>query len=112
MAGVGLLVSIHREGADRVDRHLHHLLFCHECLLSHSLTGCLLPRIKSHEIEAQDPHLQRLMVSSKNRVGQIIKTLVTVVTFIALTSWFHVIKATLNNLFRLTRGTRDAIRPT
>src|SRR5262245_2010173 len=67
-------------------------------LMERQLVGNLLIRqIKSHEIEAQDPHLQRLMVSSKNSVGQIIKTLVTVVTFIALTSWFRVIKATLNN---------------
>src|SRR5919201_166425 len=67
--------------------------------------------MESHEIEAQDPHLQRLMMSSKNSVGQIIKTCVTVVTFIALTSWFRVIKATLNNLFRLTRGTHNAVGP-
>src|SRR5215471_12936564 len=81
-------------------------------LMERQLVGNLLIRqIKSHEIEAQDPHLQRLMVSSKNSVGQIIKTLVTVVTFIALTSGFRVIKATLNNLLRRTRGTRDAIRP-
>src|SRR5919201_6674620 len=51
------------------------------------------------------------MMSSKDGVGQIIKTLVTVVTFIVLTSWFRVIKATLNNLFRLTRGTHNAVGP-
>ena len=32
-------------------------------------------------------------------------------TFIALTSWFRVIKATLNNLLRLTRGTHNAVGP-
>jgi len=37
-------------------------------------------------------------MSSKDGVGQTIKTFVTVVTFIALTRWFRVIKATLNNL--------------
>ena len=43
MAGVGLLDRVHREGTDRIDRQLHHLLVCHGCLLSHGLTGCLLP---------------------------------------------------------------------
>src|SRR5215475_9412651 len=51
------------------------------------------------------------MMSSKDGVGQIIKTFVTVVTCIALTSWFRVIKATLNNLLRLTRGTHNALGP-
>src|SRR5215475_8257680 len=51
------------------------------------------------------------MMSSKDGVGQIIKTCVTVVTCIASTSWFRVIKATLNNLLRLTRGTHNAVGP-
>src|SRR5215468_1885481 len=51
------------------------------------------------------------MMSSKDGVGEIIKTLVTVVTFIALTRWFRVIKATLHNLLRLTRGTPNTIGP-
>src|SRR5215471_13251823 len=51
------------------------------------------------------------MMSSEDGVGQIIKTFVTVVTFIALTSWFRVIKATLHNLCRLTRGTHNAVGP-
>src|SRR5262245_19679367 len=76
------------------------------------LVGNLLIRhIQPHKIQTQDPHFQRLMMSSKDGVGQIIKTFVTVVTFIALTSWFRVIKATLNNLFRLTRGTPNTIGP-
>src|SRR5215475_12875651 len=49
--------------------------------------------------------------TTKNRVGQIIKTCVTVVTRIALTGGFRVIKATLDDLLGLTRGTRDAIGP-
>src|SRR5215470_2243570 len=48
---------------------------------------------------------------TKNRVGQIIKTCVTVVTRIALTGGFRVIKATLDDVLRLTRRTRDAIGP-
>src|SRR5262249_30716813 len=44
-------------------------------------------------------------------VGHIIKALVTVMTRIALTGGFCVIKATLDDVFGLTRGTRDAIGP-
>jgi hypothetical protein len=47
----------------------------------------------------------------KNSVGQIIEAFVTVVTLIALTSWFRVVKATLDDLVRLTRGARNAIWP-
>jgi hypothetical protein len=49
------------------------------------------------------------MMSRKNGIGQIIKAFVAVMTFIALTSRFRVIKATFDDLFRLTRGTLDAV---
>src|SRR5713101_385596 len=51
------------------------------------------------------------MMSGKDRVGQIIKACVTVVTLITLTGGFRVIKATLDDLFRLTRGARNAVGP-
>jgi hypothetical protein len=51
------------------------------------------------------------MMSGKDRVSQIIKALVTVVTLIALTGRFRVIKAALDDVLRLTRGTPDAIGP-
>src|SRR4030095_4427669 len=51
------------------------------------------------------------MMSSKDRVRQIIKAVVTVVTLIALPGRFRVINATLDDLFRLTRGARNAIWP-
>jgi hypothetical protein len=43
-------------------------------------------QIQTHKIEAQDPDLQRLMMARKNGVGHIIKAVVAVVTFVALTS--------------------------
>src|SRR5438874_557400 len=51
------------------------------------------------------------MMSSKDGVGQVIKACVTVVTLIALTGRFRIIKAALDHMFRLTRRTLDAIRP-
>jgi len=50
-------------------------------------------------------------MSSKDRVGQIIKAFITVVTLITLTSRFCIIKAAFDHLLRLTRGTCDAIGP-
>jgi len=55
---------------------------------------------------------QRLMMASKNGVGQIIKACVTVVTLVALTGWLCVIKATLDDLCGCTRGARDSFWPT
>jgi hypothetical protein len=50
-------------------------------------------------------------MAGKDGVRQIIKAFVTVVTLIALPSRFGVIKATLDDLCRLTRGARNIIGP-
>ena len=62
----------------------------------------LVRQVEPHKIQTQYPHFQRLMMASKDRVGHIVETLVTVVTFIALTGGFRVIKATLDDMLRLT----------
>src|SRR5215472_6256254 len=81
-------------------------------LIDGQLVGNLLIRyIQPHKIQTQYPHFQRLMMSSKDGVGQVIKACVTVVTLIALTGRFRVIKAALDHMLRLTRGTLDTIRP-
>src|SRR5262245_37672285 len=59
----------------------------------------------------QYPHFQRLMMSSKDGIGQIIKALVTVVTLVALTGGFRVIKAALDDVLGLTRGAGDTVWP-
>jgi hypothetical protein len=50
-------------------------------------------------------------MSSTYRVSQIIKALVTVVTLVALTGGFRIIKAALDYMSRLTRGTLYTIGP-
>jgi hypothetical protein len=60
-----------------------------------------------HTIQPQDPHLQRLMMSSNDGVGPIITTVVTVVTCLALTSGFRVLTAPLHHLLRLPSGTHQ-----
>src|SRR5215217_5299671 len=51
------------------------------------------------------------MMSSKDRIGQIIKAFITVVTLITLTSRFCIIKAAFDHMLRRTRRTCDAIGP-
>src|SRR5215471_2070334 len=51
------------------------------------------------------------MMSCKNGVCQVIKARVTIGTLIALTGRLRVIKATLNDLFGLTRWAVDAVWP-
>ena len=50
-------------------------------------------------------------MSSKDSVSQIIKASVTVVTLIALTGGFRIIKAALDHMSRLASGTLDTIGP-
>ena len=71
----------------------------------------LVRHVESHEIQTSYLDLQRLMMSRKPRVGQSIEAWVTVVTRIALTSGFRVVQATLDDVLRRTRGTRNAIWP-
>src|SRR5467141_1683178 len=68
-------------------------------------------QIQPHKIQTQYPHCQRLMMSSKDGVGQVIKACVTVVALRALTGRFRVINATLDDVFGLPRGTPDAVGP-
>src|SRR5712664_2886654 len=51
------------------------------------------------------------MMARKDGVGQIIKASVTVVTLVALTGRFRVIKTTLDDVCGLTRGAGDTVRP-
>ena len=51
------------------------------------------------------------MMSRKNGICQIVKTCVTVGTLITLTCGLRVIKAALDDMFGLTRGTHDAVWP-
>ena len=51
------------------------------------------------------------MMARKDGGGQIIKASVTVVTLVALTGGFRVIKTTLDDVCGLTRGAGDTVRP-
>src|SRR5215471_10164804 len=104
---LSLARTVFYDPSTQLCRHLLHITAIERQFLS----NLLVRQVESHKIQTQDPDFQRLMMSSKNRVGQIIKACVTVVTLIALTRGFRVIKATLDDVCRLTRGARDAIWP-
>src|SRR6266853_3026848 len=81
-------------------------------LIEGPLVGNVLIRqIQPHKIQTQYPHFQRLMMSSKDGVGPVIKACVTVVALRALTGRFRVIKAPRDDVCGLTRGTHDAVGP-
>jgi hypothetical protein len=88
-------------------RHLVHVTTIHLQFVGNLVVG----QIQAHEVQTQYPHLERLMMSGKNGVRQIIKTCVTVGTLIALTGEFRVITAALDDLCGLTRWTLDAVWP-
>ena len=88
-------------------RHLLHIT----AIERQCVGNVLVRQVEAHEIEAQDPDFQRLMMAGKDGVGQIIKACVTVTTLIALTYRFRVIKPTLDDLCGLTRGAGDTVWP-
>src|SRR5262249_54372556 len=90
-----------------LSRHLLHITLIDRQFVC----NLLIRQIESHEIQTQDPDFQRLMMASKNGVGQIIKASVTVVTLITLTGRFSIIKTTLDNFFGLTRGADNTVWP-
>jgi hypothetical protein len=62
------------------------------------LRNLLIRYIQAHKIQTQHPYFERLMMARKNGVGQIIEAGIAVVALIALTCWFRVIKAALDDL--------------
>src|SRR3989337_714414 len=68
-------------------------------------------QIQAHEVQTQDPNFQRLMMACKDSVCQIVKSLMAVFTFITLTCRLFVIKASFDNMFRITKWALYSIRP-
>src|SRR5262245_5277826 len=103
----GSLVAFFYDAVTQLGCHLLHITD----MQRQFMCNLLIRYIQAHEIQTQYPYFQRLMMSRKNRVCQIVKPCLTVVTLIALTSWLCVIKATLDDLLRFARGARDAVWP-
>ena len=93
--------------SSQLRRHLVHIT----AVQRQFLRNLLIRYIQAHEIQTQHPYFERLMMARKNGVGQIIEAGIAVVALIALTCRFRVIKAALDDLGGLTRGTRNAVWP-
>ena len=71
----------------------------------------LLREMQSHAIPTSHPSFERLRMSRKHGVHQIIKALVAGETLRALACRFRVLKASLDERCGLTPGTRNAVCP-
>ena len=67
--------------------------------------------VESHEIQAQDPHPQGLMMAGKDRVRHIVKASLAGLAQVALTLGLSVIASLLSNVETITMGTRDTVWP-
>src|SRR5919106_591133 len=65
--------------------------------------------IEPHEVRTQNPDAQRLMMTSEDSVGQIVKAPLTGLTPIALPLGLCVIMPLFGDLRTLAMGARDAI---
>lgn len=67
--------------------------------------------VQAHEVQAQNPNLERLMMASKDGAGEIIKTLLAFLAFVAL-GWGFVGKTSADNMPGFTKRTGAPLRPT
>ena len=75
------------------------------------LGNLVVREVESHEIQAQDPHPQGLMMAGKDRVRQIVKASLAGLAQGALTLGLGVIAPLLGNIKTITMGTRDPVWP-
>ena len=88
-------------------RHLMHVI-----LIEIEFLGNLVVReVESHEIQTQNPHPQGLMMTGKDRVGQIVKAWLTGLAQITLTCGLGIVAPLFCHLRAITRGTMDTVRP-
>jgi 4-hydroxy-3-methylbut-2-en-1-yl diphosphate synthase IspG/GcpE len=69
----------------------------------------LIGQVKSHEIEANHPHFERLMMSFKNGPCQIVKIYAALLTRVALPMFLGVVEAPLVDEVTITMGTTHTL---
>ena len=68
-------------------------------------------QVEPHEIQAQYPHPQGLMMASKDRIRQIVKAPLAGLAQVALTLGLRVIASLLGNIKTITMGAKDTVWP-
>jgi hypothetical protein len=71
----------------------------------------LIGQIQSHEVQAQDPDLERLMVPSKDGAGQIIEAFPASLTLIALPGRLFLIGTSSGNTLGITKRALSSFWP-
>ena len=89
-------------------RHLLSVIFIQAQLLCDLSVG----EIQPHEIQAQYPSPQRLMMAGQRRVREIVETKLAIVAKIALAMRLRVIMAVAHDMFATALRTANALRPT
>ena len=112
------LITFHLVGSRRSRRLAHYPLaslpghLLHVVFMKIEFVGNLVVReVESHEIQAQYPHPQGLMMAGKDRVRQIIKASLAGLAQVALTLGLGVVTSLLGNVTTITLGTRDTLGP-
>ena len=75
------------------------------------LGDLLVGEVQPHEVQAQDPDPQRLMMAGEDRIGQVVEPLTAAVAVVALTFGLGVVPAVLGDPVGATPGAPHAIGP-
>ncbi len=75
------------------------------------LGNLVVREVEPHEIQAQYPHPQGLMMTGKDRVRQIVKASLAGLAQVALPLGLGVVASLLSNLKAITTWTKDTIWP-
>jgi hypothetical protein len=75
------------------------------------MSDLLIRQIQPHKVQAQDPHVQRLVMAGKNRLGQVIKGPLASLAVIALAIGVRLISSLFRHLCALTPGAGYTIGP-
>jgi hypothetical protein len=91
----------------QLSRHVMRLVFVEVEFLGNWRIG----QVEAHEIRAQNPDAQRLMMTSKERVSQIVKAPFTGLAQIALPLGLSGVAPLFGDLWTVAIGAPDAIGP-
>jgi hypothetical protein len=111
---VGFDLAIQNDSGDfrhqtvpQVARHRLHVIFVQAQFPGDLSVG----QVQTHEVEAQDPDPQRLMMASQNRACQVVKPRFTVLAAVALPMALCVIMAVTNDRARRAGRATHTIGP-
>src|SRR5208337_2818861 len=76
------------------------------------MSNLLIREIQPHEVKAEHPHAQRLVVTGKDRPGEVVEPLPTGVALILLSFRLRFVASLFRDLGRVAVGAGDPLEPT